>query len=302
MTLKRPLRTSGPVGDGWVEEVKTSKGSRFVAYWQVYVEDASRPDGRRRKRNGPFELGPKVKLGPEGTLKSLKDARKKWMAICDSVIGRTPTQHPLEMREKTFEWFARNVYQPRRKERWRPRTAEAFEYYMGKLLPTFGSQQIGEITEQQMQRFLNELAPRSSRTIVEHCRMYLGSIFGMAFVRGVVRTNEAADLAIPETRRVFRPFLSLDDYAKLIPQLTSQRDILMGRLLYMCALRRRELFGLKVGDFDGKTIGVERQVSERDGLREAPVKTAASNARVALPTDRVKPFNDVTQTGLGWAK
>ena len=56
----------------------------------------------------------------------------------------------------------------------------------------------------------------------------------------------------------------------------------------MCALRRRELFGLKVGDFDGKTIGVERQVSERDGFREAPVKTAASNARVALPTDLAK--------------
>ncbi len=78
----------GPIGKGFVQEVKTKRhGTRFVARWNAYEQA---PDGSiRRVQCGPHELGSKVTHGPG--LKSLKDAQKAWDQIYRDVFKE---RHP----------------------------------------------------------------------------------------------------------------------------------------------------------------------------------------------------------------
>jgi hypothetical protein len=78
----------GPIGKGYVQEIKTKNGTRFVARWNAYVQS---DDGERiRVTCGPHELGPKVSHGPG--LKSIKDARKEWEKVYWTVFSQ---HHPL---------------------------------------------------------------------------------------------------------------------------------------------------------------------------------------------------------------
>src|ERR1017187_8030124 len=77
----------GPIGKGYVQEIKTKNGTRFVARWNAYVQS---DDGERiRVTCGPHELGPKVPHGPG--LKSIKDARKEWEKVYWTVFSQ---HHP----------------------------------------------------------------------------------------------------------------------------------------------------------------------------------------------------------------
>jgi hypothetical protein len=54
--MARKKIPEGPIGKGWVEEVRTEDGLKFVARWQFYVADPDAPEGRRREsvRSAPF--------------------------------------------------------------------------------------------------------------------------------------------------------------------------------------------------------------------------------------------------------
>jgi hypothetical protein len=76
----------GPIGNGWIDEVRNADGIHFVARWKKYIPDPSAPEGRQRVNGGQHILGPKVYHGPG--LKSKTDAEKEWK-ICDGIMGRT---------------------------------------------------------------------------------------------------------------------------------------------------------------------------------------------------------------------
>ena len=223
-------KTSGPVGNGWIEEVKTGDGARFVAMWKVYVTTNG---VTKRVRGGSYELGPKVKVGPSGSLRGMRDAEKKWSQICDSVIGRTPALHPTLMADQTFEWFARNVFEAERKDGWEDRSKESFDYYMAKILPVFGATRLRDMRKAAMQRFLNTLAETYSHSVVDHSRKYLRAILQRAFEKRAIDENEALHLDMPETRPVERPYLSIDAYGKLLEAMPTDRDRLISRVLFL---------------------------------------------------------------------
>ena len=100
--MPRQRIADGPMGNGWIEEVKTKRGTRFVAKWNNFVKDDAAPGGRRRVRGGSYEIGPKVHHGPKDSLKSRDTAMKYWLKICDAVMGRAPQLHPLQMAQKRF--------------------------------------------------------------------------------------------------------------------------------------------------------------------------------------------------------
>lgn len=295
-------KTSGPVGNGWIEEVKTGDGTRFVAQWKIYVTK----DGvTKRVRGGSYELGPRVKVGPPGSLRGMRDAEKKWSQICDSVIGRTPDLHPTLMTEQTFEWFARNIFEAERKDAWEPASKSSFEYYMAKILPVFGATKLRDMRKATMQRFLNGLAETYSHSVVDHSRKYLRAILQRAFEKRAVDENEALHLEMPETREVKRPYLSIDAYGKLLDAMPTNRDRLIARILFLCALRRREVFALHPRDFDGESLSIERQVVEATfdegktnyrGRGTKKLKTSASRAKVVVPEELRRHFHEYLQT------
>src|SRR5262245_24315340 len=116
--MPRKKILDGPIGNGWIEEVRADDGVKFVARWQKYVADPTAPHGRRRE-SGYHDLGPRAYHGPG--LKSKKDAQKKWAAISDSVMGRTDKLPPTLIAEKPFRWFAEedpDGFRKRREARW----------------------------------------------------------------------------------------------------------------------------------------------------------------------------------------
>src|SRR5215472_5146771 len=128
--------TEGPIGNGWVEEVRTEDGVRFVARWKKYIADPNAPAGRQRVNGGQYEVGPKVYHGPG--LKSKKDAMKSWLKICDEVMGRNANLVAPQKAKKSFRWFAEEYadgFRKRREQRWSGRTPKWYDYIMGKLIP-----------------------------------------------------------------------------------------------------------------------------------------------------------------------
>jgi len=124
----------GPIGNGWIDEVKTASGSVFIARWNRFVKDNTVPEGRRRVRGGAYEIGRKVHHGPG--LRSKKDALKEWLKVCDSVIGKSTRLHPSQIAEKSFRWFTTEQFEKSRSPRWRETTQDTFNYYKDKLFPT----------------------------------------------------------------------------------------------------------------------------------------------------------------------
>lgn len=289
--MPRKSIKSGPIGNGWIEEKRTERGVRFIAYWQKYVPDDLAPLGRRKVYGGSHDLGPKVKHG-EG-LTSQSAARKKWLTICDAIMGRGAREHPVEWGDMTFRRFVETVFVPARKPRWRETTEYTINYYLNKkLYPEFESTPLKEMNDGAMQAFLDKLvAKKFSRTVVEHCLTYLRAILEHAKEEGVFLRNPARKLEVPPGVKIEnRPYLSLVEYDRLLESMATQRDRLMVKLLYMGGLRRGELFGARWQDFDGSSLVVVRQMNRFN--KEAPVKTKASVGKVSLPPDVCADLNE----------
>lgn len=273
-----------PAGRGWVEEVSTADHVvKFVAFWRVWVPDPDAPGGKRRERGGSYELGPKVRYG-EG-LHKLKDAQEEWARVRKSVMGSLsrPTLSPSKV---TLRQYIDEVWVPARAGGWRKNTAITFRYHRARLVDKFGDVPLCDLRSGEMQEWLNGLAQQKlSYSVVQHCRSYLMSICSYAFRTNFLPVDEAANLRVPgDVRRPHQPYLTLEAFGAVCEQLPSLRDKLIARLLYFCALRRGEVFGLQRGDFDGERIYVNRQVSDRSAAY-GPLKTIPSKAPVAVPSD-----------------
>lgn len=277
--------TQGPLGNGWIEEVKTPTGTKFVARWNSYVSDPSAPGGRRRVRGGSYEIGPKVHHGPAGTLKSDKAAMKEWLKICDSVMGRSQHLHPFQIADKPFRWFTEEVFEKARSTRWRETSKDAFAYYKKKVLSAFGDVPLKDMNDPAMQLWLNSLAnEKYSKSVVEHCMKYLRAILEHAVEDDVLHRNPAKKLIIPENvREPDTPYLSIAEYSRLVGAMPTKRDQIMVKLLFLGALRRGELFGLQWQDHLGDNMNIVRQVN-RFGKITLP-KTKASCDEISIPPD-----------------
>lgn len=165
--------------------------------------------GRRKEYGGSHDLGPKVKHG-EG-LTSLSAAKKKWLTVCDAIMGRGAKEHPVEWGDMTFKRFVETVFVPDRKPRWRETTEYTINYYLNsKLYPEFQDTTLKEMTDAAMQAFLDKLVEKKySRTVVEHCLTYLRAILEHAREEGVFVKNPARKLEVPPgVKAENRPYLS----------------------------------------------------------------------------------------------
>ena len=151
----------GPIGKGFVQEVKTKAGVRYVARWNVYtLNDAGE---RSRITCGPHELGPKVSHGPG--LKSLNDARKAWDKIYWSVFTKNhpaarqkPSKANRTVSATTLVWdFITSEFEARRRDGWEENSRINWEYYRDSfLLPFFGELTITEMNDESVDPAFHE--------------------------------------------------------------------------------------------------------------------------------------------------
>src|SRR6266852_3468600 len=157
----------GPIGRGWVTEVKTQQGTRFVARWNAYE---IHNDARVRVTCGPYEIGPKASRGPG--LRNIKQARVQWEKICWQVFAEhhSPTilsrsaQTVVHENSKAFpemnvKDFISLVYEKRRKESLEENSRINWEYYRDSfLVPFFGDFTISEMNDEDLIRhFMEEI-------------------------------------------------------------------------------------------------------------------------------------------------
>jgi integrase len=293
--MPRKTEVSGPVGTGWVEERKTSDGIRFTAFWKKRVPDTTAPKGRRILHGGSYDLGPKVRHG--AGLTSLSAAKKHWATIAKDIVSRSDSPAPAPSGkidpQVTFREYCERSWLPTRKERWAETTTENNVYYFeSKLYPAFGDTRLCEMSEPAMQRFLKDVAAKKySKTVIQHCRVYLMAVVQHAHKRGVIPEDTAFELRMPRgIRKEDRPYLSMAEYRRLLVPLPTQKDRIMTKLLYLGGVRRGELFALRWNDYNGISLLIDSQINSKGN--EGPTKNEASYDYIALPSEICKDLNE----------
>jgi integrase len=196
-----------------------------------------------------------------------------------------PVNDGVQNREKlavTFAAFAETVYIPVFERKWKWSTAQTEGHRIRfHLVPQFGEKLMRDIKREQLQTFLDQLAKKSSRSLIDHLRFRLRSIFRFAMSEGVVERNPADALHTPRKcrpgreRRVLQP----EQLSRALCAVDLREQVII-RLATICGMRPGEILALKLRDFRGAVLNVERRIY-RFNLDEP--KTDRSRREVALP-------------------
>ncbi len=181
----------------------------------------------------------------------------------------------------TFASFCELVYLPVCQRRWKASTAMTESNRMEvHLVRPLGPKLMRDITREELQRLLDKQAEESGRSMVDHLRFRLRSIFTLAMSEGVVDRNPAVALYTPRQYREgrAREVLTPEQAAIMIGAL-DLRERVIARLATWEGMRPGEILALQLGDLDDDSVWVRRRVYRGDV--DDP-KTKRSNRRVAL--------------------
>jgi len=137
-----------------------------------------------------------------------------------------------------------------------------------------------EIKRSELQALLAEQARSCSRSMVDHLRFRLRSVFALAMSEGVVDRNPAAALFTPRhyqegrSREVLTP-----EQAAILIGALELREKVIAQLATWEGIGSGEILALQMGDLDDDSIWVRRRVYKGD--IDEP-KTKRSTRRVAL--------------------
>ena len=116
-----------------------------------------------------------------------------------------------------------------------------------------------------MQALLDATAKKCGRSVVDHLRFRLRSIFALALSEGVVDRNPAATLFTPRQfkagreRRVLTP-----DQSQHVIGALELREQVIARLATWEGMRPGEILALQLGDFEGDCVWVRRRLYRGD--------------------------------------
>jgi integrase len=145
-----------------------------------------------------------------------------------------------------------------------------------------GDERIRNISRGQLQDLLNATAKESGRSMVDHLRFRLRSIFEMAVSEGAVDRNPATTRYTPRHCRPGRERRVMD--ANQILNAAAVLDIrerVIFRLATWEGMRPGEILALQLGDFEGDSIWIRRRLYRG---RTGDPKTKRSARQVALTT------------------
>ncbi|MGI9071801.1 MAG: tyrosine-type recombinase/integrase [Bryobacteraceae bacterium] len=171
--------------------------------------------------------------------------------------GAGQSQKPIY----TFRVYLEELFLPAVRRKWKESTRVTTEPRMTyHLLPGLGDHLLQQITREQMQGFLDQKAITASRSIVDHLRWDLNSIFRMALSDGLVPFNPAAGLFTPPCKpeaekRVLTP--------AQVPQslgVFGPRERLIFRLAVFEGLRPGEILALRLVNVFDDHVSVEQRV------------------------------------------
>jgi integrase len=205
--------------------------------------------------------------------------------------------------------FIATVYEPRRRSGWEENSRINWEYYRDSfLVPFFGECTIAQMNSEELaHKFMEEIADRKfSSWTAKKAFTYVKAILDTARDMGIVRGN--ASRLIPRTHRIpkrikkptSQPAIAIDQFAFILENIRTPRDRIVLKLLFLCAVRRGELFVFKWKDFRQQDemyiLNVERSFCSRTHrLKEWAGKLGSGKApqKVAVPPDLAREI-------IGW--
>jgi integrase len=217
-----------------------------------------------------------VQLG----LKSEMDKAQARAKLRDMIAQETNNVIPAPA-AVTLRWFYENRFLPQKEQQWkvtsRPKTKRFIENY---LLKRLGDMMLPTLDKFTLQTYLNELAPKFSKSVLTKIRVYLNSILDEAVELEFVIKNPAAKLAVPRSgKRVTGVHLTPEQIPVVLFNL-SDRDRLIVRMFLVLGLRPGELFALRWNDKGQNSLRIDSSIT--DGI-EVETKTEGSNSSVWLP-------------------
>jgi integrase len=234
-------------------------------YWYAQWRERGRPKSR--------ELGLCSKMSPV-------DAEAKLMEILQPVNAGAERAKRIDF---TFEKFVEAVYLPVCYRKWKASTAmtevDRLQFH---LVQSLGPKTMQKIAREEMQSLLDLKARQVGRSVVDHLRFRLRSIFELALSEGVVDRNPAATLFTPRNCRAGRERLVLNpDQAVTMIAALDIREKVIARLATWEGMRPGEILALQLGDLDGDSLWVRRRLYKGD--LDVP-KTRRSSRQAALTT------------------
>jgi integrase len=181
----------------------------------------------------------------------------------------------------TLRWYYENRFLPQKEAQWkvtsRPKTKRFIENY---LLKRFGDTLLSDLGKFSLQTYLNELAPKFSKSVLTKTRVYLNAILEEAVELEFLSKNPARKLAAPRSgKRVASQPLTPEQIPQVLFHL-GDRDRLIVRMFLVLGLRPGEMFALRWDDKDGNSLRIDSSIV--DGI-EVETKTEGSDAAVWLP-------------------
>jgi integrase len=239
---------------------------KWRGHFYVYQKQA---DGSEIRRHRNVFLG----------LKSETDRGQAKSKLRETIARETKNVSPAPT-AVSLRWFYENRFLPQKEEQWkitsRPKTKRFIENYV---LQRLGQTLLPDLDKFTLQTYLNELAPKFSKSVLQKVRVYLNSILSEAVELEMLGKNPAAKLSVPHSgKRIVKQHLTPDQIPLILFHL-SDRDRLIVRMFLVLGLRPGEMFALRWDDKDGNSLKIDSSISE--GV-EVETKTTGSNTAVWL--------------------
>jgi integrase len=185
--------------------------------------------------------------------------------------------------KETFGHFVEHVYVPVFQRKWKDSTADTeipqIRYH---LVGAFGEELLREITREMLQDFLDRTAKTCGRSVVDHLRFRLRSIFKLALAEGTVDRNPAEALFRPRVTKPCREkkVMIPADSSMMLTVLNLREQVIV-RLATWEGMRPGEILALRIGDISlgDECLWVRRRLYK--GKLGDP-KTDRSKRQVAL--------------------
>ena len=240
---------------------------KWRGHFYVYQKQTDGSEVRRH-RNIPLGLKSEMDRG---------EARAKLREI---IARETKDVAPAPV-NVTLRWFYENRFLPQKEQQWkvtsRPKTKRFIENY---LLKRFGDTLVGDLDKFTLQTYLNEMAPKYSKSVLSKIRVYLNSMLDEAVELEMLPKNPAGKLAVPKSgKRRATKHLTPEEIPQILFHL-SDRDRLIVRMFLVLGLRPGEMFALRWNDKQGNSLRIDSSIT--DGM-EVETKTEGSDSFVWLP-------------------
>ena len=240
---------------------------KWRGHFYVYQKQA---DGSEVRRHRNIPLG----------LKSEMDRGEAKAKLREIIARETKDVAPAPV-NVTLRWFYENRFLPQKEQQWkvtsRPKTKRFIENY---LLKRFGDTLLGDLDNFTLQTYLNEMAPKYSKSVLSEIRVYFNSMLDEAVELEMLQKNPAGKLAVPKSgKRRATKHLTPEEIPQILFHL-SDRDRLIVRMFLVLGLRPGEMFALRWNDKQGSSLRIDSSIT--DGM-EVETKTEGSDSFVWLP-------------------